>query len=293
MQSDAIMWMVHLKLSVLVQCSVSQISTPLPCSFPGWGRCMYGLHISWVTMGRSGGGVVFMKLLCCSQYPWWFLEKDDSPFLVQLVILTCTANEWGWLNLHFCLSPLGWVLLLPSWPSLSSLWWCLQTPLNLGLILHPTPGQGVQFTASAAVLSKPLDRISSVQFSRSVVSDSLKYHGLQHTRPPCSSPTPGVFSYSCPLSRWCHPTISSSVIPFPSCLQSFPASGSFQMSQFFTSGGQSTGVSASTSTLPKNIQDLFPLGWTGWISLQSQGLSRVFSNTTVQKHQFFSAQLSL
>ena len=162
MQSDAIMWMVHLKLSVLVQCSVSQISTPLPCSFPGWGRCMYGLHISWVTMRRSGGGL-FMKLLCCSQYPWWFLEKDDSPLLVQLVILTCTANEWGWLNLHFCLSPLGWVLLLPSWPSLSSLWWCLQTPLNLGLTLHPTPGQGVQFRASAAGLSKPLDRISSVQ----------------------------------------------------------------------------------------------------------------------------------
>ena len=130
------------------------------------------------------------------------------------------------------------------------------------------------------------------QFSRSVVSNSLWPHGLQHTRPPCPSPTPGVYSNSCPLSWWCHPTISSSVVPF-SCLQSLPASGSFQMSQFFASGGQSIGVSASASVLPMNIQDWFPLGWTGWISLLYKGLSRVFSNTRVQKHQFFSAQLSL
>jgi len=125
---------------------------------------------------------------------------------------------------------------------------------------------------------------SSVQFSHSVVSDSLQPHGLQHMRPPCPSKTPRVYSNSCPLSWWCHPTISSSVIPFFSCLQSFPASGSFLLSQFFTSGGQSIGVSASV--FPMNIQDWFPLGWTGWISLQSKGLSRVF-NTTVQKHQFF------
>ena len=129
-------------------------------------------------------------------------------------------------------------------------------------------------------------------FSRSVVSDSLWPHGLQHARPPCPSPTPGVHPNSCPSSRWCHPTISSSVIPFSSCPQSFPASGSFQMSQLFASGGQSIGVSASTSVLPMNTQDWSPLGWTGWISLQSKGLSRVFSNTTVQKHQFFGAQLS-
>ena len=116
---------------------------------------------------------------------------------------------------------------------------------------------------------------SSIQFSRSVVSDSLQPHGLQHARPPCPSPTPKVYSDSCPLSRWCHPTISSSVVPFSSCLQSFPASGSFQMNQFFASGGQSIGVSASASVLPMNIQDWFPLGWTGWISLQSKGLSRV------------------
>ena len=124
----------------------------------------------------------------------------------------------------------------------------------------------------------------SVQFSRSVVSDSLPPHELQHARLPCQSPTPGAYSDSCPSSRWCHPTISSSVVPF-SHLQSFPASGSFPMSQFFSSGGQSIGVSASTSILPMNIQDWFPFGWTGWISLQSEGLSRVFSNTTVQNHQ--------
>ena len=133
----------------------------------------------------------------------------------------------------------------------------------------------------------------SVQFSHSVLSDSLWPHGLQHARPSCTSPTPGVFSNSCPLSRWCCPTISSSVLPFTSLLQSFPASGSFQMSQFLPSGGQSIGVSASASVLPVNIQDWFPLGWTGWISLKSKGLSRVFSNTTVQKHKVFSAQLSL
>ena len=128
------------------------------------------------------------------------------------------------------------------------------------------------------------------QFSCSVMSDSLQPHGLQHA---CPSLSLGVCSNSCPLCWWYHPTISSSILPFSSCLQSFPASRSFQMSQFFTSGGQSIGVSASAAVLPVNIQDWFPLGWTGWISLQSKGLSRVFSNTTVQKHQFFSAQLSL
>ena len=133
---------------------------------------------------------------------------------------------------------------------------------------------------------------SSVQFSCSVVSDSLWLHGLHYTRLSCPSPTPGAYLNSCPLTRWCHPAISSSVIPF-SCLQSFPASGCFPKSQFFTLGGQSIAVSASASVLPMNSQDWFPLGWTGWISLQSKGLSRVFSNTTVQMHQFFGAQLSL
>ena len=122
------------------------------------------------------------------------------------------------------------------------------------------------------------------------MSDFLWPHGLQHTRLPCPSPTPRACSNSCPSGRWCHPTISSSVVPFSSCLQSSPASGSFQMSQFFASGGQSTRASASASVLPMNNQDWFPLGWTSWISLQSKGLSRVFSNTTVQKHQYFSAR---
>ena len=134
---------------------------------------------------------------------------------------------------------------------------------------------------------------SSVQFSRSVLSDSLRPHGSQHPRLPCPSPTPGVYSNSCPSSRCCHPTVSSSVIPLSSSLQSFPASGPFPMSQFFTSGGQSIGVSASASVLPMNIQDWFPSGLTCLISLQSQGLLRVFSNTTVHKYQFFGAQLSL
>ena len=134
---------------------------------------------------------------------------------------------------------------------------------------------------------------TSAQFSRSVVSDSLQPRETQHARPPCPSPTPRVYSNSCPLSQWCHPTISSSVIPFSFCPQSFPASGSFPVSQLFISGGQSIGVSASTSVPPMNTQDWSLLGWTGWISLQSKGHSRVFSDTTVQKHQFFCAQLSL
>ena len=131
----------------------------------------------------------------------------------------------------------------------------------------------------------------TVQFSCSAVSSSLKLHGLQHARPPCTSPIPRTCSNSCPSSRWSHPIILCH--PPLLLLQSLPASGSFQMSQFFTSGGQSIGVSASASVLPVNILDWFPLGWTGWISLQSKGLSRVFSNTTVQKRQFLGTQLSL
>ena len=129
----------------------------------------------------------------------------------------------------------------------------------------------------------------SVQFSCSVVSDSLRPHGLQQDRPPCPSSALGVHSNSCPFNRWCHPTTHPLSSPFSSCPQSFPASGSFQMSQFFASGGQSIGISASASILPMNIQDWFLLGWTNWISLLAKGLSRGFSNTTFQKHQFFSA----
>ena len=153
------------------------------------------------------------------------------------------------------------------------------------------------FTQKTVLLSyhnsKKISIGTYTQFSLSVMSDSLQPHGLQHARPPCPSPTLGVYSNSCPLSRGFHPTISSSVDLLSSHLQSFPASGSFPVSQFFTSGGQSIGISASTSVLPMNIQDWYSLGWTSWISLQSKGFSRVFSNTTVQKHQFFGVQLCL
>ena len=146
--------------------------------------------------------------------------------------------------------------------------------------------------ATKLTYSTPFPSLSWVQFSRSVVSDSLWPHESQHSTPRCPSPTPRVYSNLCPSSWWCHSAISSSVVPFSSCPQSLPASGSFPVSQLFTWGGQSTGVSASASFLPMNIQDWSPLGWTGWTSLQSKGLSRVFSNTTVQKHQFFGSQLS-
>ena len=155
--------------------------------------------------------------------------------------------------------------------------------------------KGISILLSIVILSIyiPTNSVSSIQFSCLVVSDSLWPHEPQHTRPPCPSPTARVYPNSCPLSRCSHSTISSSVVPFSSCPQSFPASESFQMSQLFTSVGQSIGVSASTSVLPMNTQDWSPLGWTGWISVQSKGLSRVFSNTTVQKHKFFGAQPSL
>ena len=160
-------------------------------------------------------------------------------------------------------------------------WQCLRTSLIVPA--GQGPGGGCHW---------PLDqRCCSVQFSRSIVSDSLWPHGSQHARPPCPSPTPGVHPNPCPSSRWCHPTISPSVVPFSSCPQSFPASESFPMSQLFASGSRSIGVSASTSVLPMNTQDWSPLGWTGWISLQSKGLSRVFSITTVL--QFFCAELCL
>ena len=136
-------------------------------------------------------------------------------------------------------------------------------------------------------------RLRSVQLNHSVVSNALRPHESQHARPPCPSLSPGVHPNSCASSQWCHPTTSFSVIPLSSCPQSLPASRTFPTSQLFTWGGQSIGVSASASVLPMNTQDWSPLGWTGWISLQSKGLSRVFSNTTVQKYQFFGAQLSL
>ena len=194
----------------------------------------------------------------------------------------------------------------------------LQVPLSMGSprqeywsgLPFPTPGDlpnpGIEpaspaladgfFTTSTTWEAPRMQhsKLFSVKFGRSVMSDSLQPHGLQHARLPCPSPTPEACTDSCPSSQWCYPTISSSVVPFSSCLQSFPASGSFPMSWFwfFPSGGQSIGVSASASVLPMNIQDLSPLGWTGWISLHSNRLSRVFSNTTVHKHQFFGSQAS-
>ena len=155
----------------------------------------------------------------------------------------------------------------------------MKTYINLALLLLTT----TTWKTSRITLLIPVNpkHKRSVQFSRSVVSDSLQHHEPQHYKPPCPSPTPRVHPNPCPLSQRCHPNISSSVLPFSSCPQSFPASGSFQMSQLFTSGGQSIGVSASTSVLPMKTEDWSPLGWTGWISLQSKGLAKVYSNTTV------------
>ena len=160
-------------------------------------------------------------------------------------------------------------------------------------MIHSFPIQNARIFFTYRKIYQLSNKNVSIQLSSVAQSCStLRPYGLQHARPPCLSPTPRVYPNSCPLSQWCHPTISSFVIPF-SCLQSFPASGSFQMSQFFAPGGQSIGVSASAPVLPMNIQDWFPLGWTGLISLQSKGLSRVFSNTTVQQHQFCGPQPSL
>ena len=217
--------------------------------------------IKWML---AWGGMVYCKkfhtlLKCCN--------KSIVLITVQQLMAT-----------HSCL----W-----SRSALKEVWKSLHVCSILCFFSFPLP-----LGPASSSLTQPLFfSMCSDQFSCSVVSDSLWPHGLQHTRLPCPSPTTGVYSNSCPLSRWCHPTISSSVIPFSACLQSFPASESFPMSQFFTSGGQSIGVSASV--LPMNIQDWFPLGLTGLISLHSKRFSRVFSNTTLQKHQFFSTQLSL
>ena len=198
--------------------------------------------------------------------------------------------EEGWAPKNWCF----WTVVLEK---------ILESPLNCKEIepVHSEGDQPWDFfggndvvwkkSQSPKVMNGVISSVS-VQFSCSVMSDSLWPHGLQHARLPCPSPTPGNCSNSCPSSRWCHPTISSSVVPFSSHLQSLPVSGSSQMSQFFTLAGQSIGVSASASVLPMNIQDWFFLGLTGWISLQSKGFSSVFFNATVQKHQFFGDQLS-
>ena len=211
----------------------------------------------------------------CGTYIKWTLNMHSN---IQFLLFSCS--------------------IMPN--SLQPHWLCSQWLLLLQITDCSPPGSPVNGILQARILervaisfsswsSQPWDRIinSCIQFSGSVMSDCLQPYRLQLSRFPCQSQTPGAYSNSCPSSRWCHPTISSSVVPFSSCLQRFPASGSFPMTQFLAWGGQSIGASASASVLPKNIQDWFPLGWTHWISLQSKRLSRVFSNITVQKHQFF------
>ena len=214
--------------------------------------------------------------------------------MIWFVFLFCLLFRWGILRGVLLVVGYCWALYSNGFLCVSShclifLWYprVLESVLFSGFPLQ-------RLHAWSLVRNKDSTRgFSSVQFSWSVVSHCLWPHGLQHARIPCPSLTPEVYSKSCLLNQWCHLTISSSVIPFSSCLQSFPASGSFLMSQFFASGGQRIGVSALASILPMSFQDWFPLGWTDWLSLQSRRLSRIFSNTTVQKHQFFSTQLSL
>ena len=240
---------------------------------------------------------LFLARFCCILGP----RRKELRTLEQSEFENCSENSgvafrqhWAWLALA-SLSPSTHDSADPrSYLKLSPWCWGVSGDGSAHMSISSAPSSTFSFSPFhiPSLISLVLTH-SSVQFSCSVVSDSLRPHGLQYTRPPCPSPTPGVYTKSCPLSRWCHPTISSSIIPFSSCPQSFPASGSFQMSQLFASGSQSIGVSASTSVPPMNTQDWSPSGWTGWISLQSKGLSRVFSNTTVQKHQFFGAQFSL
>ena len=238
---------------------------------------------------------------------WEIYEKIHKLYLAQSK--QCQKKNWIIYaeNKCFCWNfqnseeaEIEGILVIKQGPSTEfSLWYWIHKPNRLKMketqTQHPEIDTFVSCNRGLFCLSLllALRKKNSIQFSHSVMSDSLQPYGLQHSRLPCPSPTPRAYSNSCPSSQWYHPTISSSVIPFSSCLQSFPASGSFLVSQFFTSGGQSIGVSASASVLPMNTQDWFPLGLIGWISLESKGLSRVFSNTTVQKHQFFCAQPSL
>ena len=267
---------------------MSDSSWSLDCSPPG--SSVHGIHqariMEWVAFSFSSASSWSKEQRQVSnqhcRHILYHLNHEGSPFpLLNLSILllffkTNVACLW---KLFYHLSQC-WiiVLLLSSYASWNISWFCCQ-------VKRSHDWQPCQFNC--------IPQFSSVQFSLSVVSDSLRPYESQHARPPCPSPTPGVYSNSCPLSQWCHPATSSSVVPFSSFPQSLPESGSFPMSQLFVWGGQSTGVSASASVLPMNTQDWSPLGWTGWISLQSTGLSTVIFNTTVQKHQFFGAQLSL
>ena len=233
--------------------------------------------------GKSHGR---RSLVGCS--PWGRWELDTTQWIHFHFSLSCIGEGNGNPLQCSCLEN----------PRDSGAWWAAiygaaqsQTGLKR---FSSSSSSNIHDCLPSFLFSKIVNQFISVQFSCSVVSHSWQPHEPQHTRPPCPSSTPRVHPNPCRLSLWCHPTISSSVFPFSSCLQSLPTSGSFQMSQFFTSGGQSIGVSTSTSVLPMNTQDWFPLGWTNWLDLLAvQGLSRVFSNTTVQKHQLFGTQLSL
>ena len=207
----------------------------------------------------------------------WITWEASLMISLQFPMLVLSKYKWRWriVNLHS--------------PSKKNDFVLLEKKCEHGGKPIISNNEMVPKTVSCTLIL--ISQYSSVQSLSRV--QFLQPHGTQHARLPCPSQTPGVYQNSCSSSRWCHPTISSSIVPFSSCLQSFPASGYFQMSQFFTSSGQSIGVSASTSVFPINTQDWSPLGWTGWISLQSKGLSRVFAKTTVQKHQFLGTQLSL
>ena len=217
----------------------------------------------------------------------YFFNKGPSS---QGYGFSC-GHVWMWeLDCEEGWGPKNWCFVLWCWRWLFRVHWTARRS-NQSILKEISPGISLEGMMLKLKLQY-FGHLSSVQFSHSVVSDSLQPHESQLARPPCPSPTPGVHSNPHPLSWWCHPAISSSVVPFSSCPQSLPASESFPMSQLFAWGGQSTGTSALASFPPKNTQGWSPSEWTGWISLQSKGVSGVFSNTTVQKHQFFSAQLS-
>ena len=226
----------------------------------GWDGCMASLtRWTWVWV-RSRS--------------WWWTGR---PGVLQSMGLQTVRHDWA--------TELNWTEL--NWRAILTI--LTSSNFNFDILMS-------DISNFMHVSFKPQNMVIFIsrrgQFSCSVMSDSLWPHETQHARPPCPSPTPGVYPNPCALSCWCHPTISSSVVPFSSCSQSFPASGSFEMSQLFASGGQSIGVSSSTSVLPMNTQDWSPLGWTGWISLQPKGLSRVFSNTTVQKQKSINGQMN-
>ena len=240
------------------------------------------IHVHWVGDAILPSHLCRALLLLPSMVPRIRVFSNDSALRIRW------SNNW---SLSFSIIP-------SNEYSVDFLWdWLIWSPCYSRDSQEYSTAPQIESINSLAVslldgaAFTPQYQFSSVQFSLSVISNSLWPHESQHARPPCPSPTPGVYSNSCPSSWWCDPAISSHVVPFSSCPQSLPASGSFPMSQLFAWGGQSIGVSASASVHPMNTQDWSSLGWTCWISLQSKGLSRVFSNTTVQKHQFFGAQL--